>query len=277
MWKKILYKKQAFPDNYVDQSFLCELRNVNGESYSIQQSFFYTTAVTQEICCICIFVVIFVNLVNETLSPTFVISSSGLLVVIIYLFFSTLLVKTDHSFVSKGFEDMKSVFIFMSFGLGFSSIMKTLTETISTDTVYAMSTFMFLVHLMFHDYGAHAFIVSETISVNAAVFATVCLGSRLPSEIYTFALLLIGAEIFVLSPVLRRYIQENYPFGQVVVTVLLTCTTMLLMASFEISYLLCTTIVLICVTFLFPLYFVYCQAHKRHISGPWDEAVVCNS
>ncbi|XP_013786689.1 phosphatidylinositol N-acetylglucosaminyltransferase subunit C-like isoform X2 [Limulus polyphemus] len=277
MWKKILYKKQAFPDNYVDQSFLCDLNNVNGESYSIQQSFFCTTAVTQEICCTCIFVVIFANLVSETLSPSFVISSSGLLVVIFYLFFSTFLDKTCYNLLSKGFEDLKSVVIFMSFALGFSSIMKTLTETISTDTVYAMSTFMFLVHLVFHDYGAHAVIVSETISINAAVFATVCLGSRLPNEIYTFALLLIGAEVFVLSPVPRRYIQENCPFGQVVLTVLLTCITMLLMGSFETPYLLCTTIVLVCVNFLCPLYFVYCQAHKRHISGPWDEAVVWSS
>lgn len=33
---------------------------------------------------------------------------------------------------------------------------RTLTETISTDTIYAMSTCMFLLSLAFHDYGVDA-------------------------------------------------------------------------------------------------------------------------
>jgi phosphatidylinositol glycan class C protein len=37
-----------------------------------------------------------------------------------------------------------------------SPVMMTLTETISTDTIYAMTFFMLLANLLFHDYGTTA-------------------------------------------------------------------------------------------------------------------------
>ena len=51
---------------------------------------------------------------------------------------------------------MKTVFIFVAFGYGLSPVFMTLTDTISTDTIYAMTAFMLLSNLLFHDYGADA-------------------------------------------------------------------------------------------------------------------------
>jgi len=59
-------------------------------------------------------------------------------------------------FVVAGWDDVKTGGVFLTFGLGMSPIMMTLTESISTDTIYAMTFFMLLANLLFHDYGTNA-------------------------------------------------------------------------------------------------------------------------
>ena len=49
--------------------------------------------------------------------------------------------------------------------------------------------------------------VSDSVSLNAAVFAAVCLASRLPSSLDTFSLLLCAMELFVFFPDVRRTIK----------------------------------------------------------------------
>ena len=55
-----------------------------------------------------------------------------------------------------GWDDVKTVLIFITFGYALSPVLMTLTDTISTDTIYAMTVFMLLANLLFHDYGASA-------------------------------------------------------------------------------------------------------------------------
>ena len=89
-----------------------------------------------------------------------------------------------------------------------SPILKTLTETISTDTVYAMVTLMMAAHVMFFDYGIENAIVSPPISLNAALFGAVCLASRL-STLNAFSLLIFAADIFVLLTVVRKRVEAR--------------------------------------------------------------------
>lgn len=51
---------------------------------------------------------------------------------------------------------MKTAIMFAGFSFGLSPVLVTLTETVSTDTIYAMTTVMLLANLLFHDYGANA-------------------------------------------------------------------------------------------------------------------------
>ena len=61
-------------------------------------------------------------------------------------------VLTFHSLT--GWDDLKTALVVAAFGFGLSPILMTLTETVSTDTIYAMTFAMLLTHLLFHDYGA---------------------------------------------------------------------------------------------------------------------------
>ena len=78
-----------------------------------------------------------------------------------------------------------------------------LTDTISTDTIYTMTFLVLLIHLLFHDYGLRSSFVSHPLSLNAGLFAAVCLASRLPTSFDAFVLLSASVQTFVLYPIFR--------------------------------------------------------------------------
>lgn len=53
-------------------------------------------------------------------------------------------------------DDIKTVLIFGGLSYCLSPVLVSLTETIATDTIYAMTTVMLLANLLFHDYLADA-------------------------------------------------------------------------------------------------------------------------
>ncbi|XP_077892896.1 deoxyhypusine synthase isoform X3 [Ictidomys tridecemlineatus] len=85
-----------------------------------------------------------------------------------------------------------------------ANLMKTLTESISTDTICAMSVFMLLGHLVF-DCGAKPAIVSRTLSSNMALFASVYLASHLPWFLHTFVMVMkLPSRFLHCGPCFRR-------------------------------------------------------------------------
>lgn len=95
-----------------------------------------------------------------------------------------------------------------------SPILKTLTETISTDTICSMVLLMMSVHLIFYDYGVQCAIVSPPISLNAAIFGTVCLASRLSSTYQAFTLLIWAVDVFVVFTLIRNKIRVQLTLPQ---------------------------------------------------------------
>uniref|UniRef100_A0A2L2YJU6 Phosphatidylinositol N-acetylglucosaminyltransferase subunit C n=1 Tax=Parasteatoda tepidariorum TaxID=114398 RepID=A0A2L2YJU6_PARTP len=162
-WEKVLYKKQKYPDNYVDASFLSDLRkNVNLYRYSWWEAFIKVCLVTHEICCTVFFVIIFIFMEENNLS---VIRILGLLAILAFSCFLIIQITSAYQWTMKKsyfYEYFKSAVIFFIFGYMFSPVLKTLTQTISTDTIYAMVVLMMIVHLLFQDYGTDAAIVSGT-------------------------------------------------------------------------------------------------------------------
>ena len=68
---------------------------------------------------------------------------------------------------------MKTVVIFFGVGYGLSPVLMTLTHTISTDTIYAMTAFMLLANLLFHDYinssEAYVYLYAMYYSVDSCI------------------------------------------------------------------------------------------------------------
>lgn len=267
-WKKNLYENRGYPDNYTDASFLEELKkNVHSRGVSYGEAIRGGGLVARQLCIVVWFALIFVYVNNEWIAPETVFVYSSLLTGIGYLLFRAVHTSVNYSTVFWG--DLHTVLIFVSFGYVLSPILKTLTETISTDTIYAMTTIMSCVHLIFFDYGVPAAVVSSALSLNAAIFGSICLASRLSSSFHAFVLLTVAVELYALFPMLLSTVRGS----------LLTVGSMIIVTVyflFTVSSIL--TFLFICsvtfITVVCPLCFVKWQCHKDNIYGPWDEAVV---
>ncbi|KAK4877382.1 hypothetical protein RN001_009888 [Aquatica leii] len=266
-WRKNLYENQEYPDNYTDNSFLQELKvNVHFKPITFRDGALGATLVVHELCTITAFVLIYVYLYNEWIDPNYIFywtSSVTMLGFAIYrIKFST---GEKHMFG----HDLQTVLIFLVFGQLFSPVLYTLTDTISTDTIYTMTFLMMLVHLIFFDYGVSAAIVSNSLSLSAAVFASICLSSRLTSPYQAFILMTVSIKCFVLFPLLRNKIKKSFSLTIIFVTLV---GYFLLTVSVLMTFIFIFTVVFLNV--VCPFLFTKYQEYKDNIYGPWDEAIV---
>ncbi|CAD7703032.1 unnamed protein product [Ostreobium quekettii] len=157
-----------------------------------------------------------------------------------------------------------------------SPLLRTLTWTISTDTIISSSCLLLLVHLYLHDYN---FVNSVTdkltgsVSLGSAVFASVLIASRLPSYQHVFVQILFSLELYLLGPFVRRYIRQMSTTIHLLLTVASLVGSVLLVAPLSpvLTVLYCLTVLL--VSFVCPLALVRLHKFKAKINGPWDEAV----
>lgn len=269
--RRILYEKGDYPDNYTDETtFLCDLRkNIEFQEVSISEAIRGASYLTQQLCTVVAFVLIYVYLFNEWIDAQLLFYSSTVITICGYIAYKAL-----YSAQIKGTlgNDLRTALIFIVFGNLFSPVLYTLTDTISTDTIYTMTFLMMLVHLIFFDYGVSAAIVSKSLSLNAAVFASVCLASRLSSAYYAFVLISVAIKCFLLFPLVRNKMQKPLLTASV-----LAFSVVYTLATISVILMFLFVLLLILINLVCPIMFVKYQKYKDNIYGPWDEAIVDDS
>eukprot|EP01012_Entosiphon_sulcatum_P042949 TRINITY_DN57087_c0_g1_i1.p1 TRINITY_DN57087_c0_g1~~TRINITY_DN57087_c0_g1_i1.p1 ORF type:complete len:309 (-),score=62.72 TRINITY_DN57087_c0_g1_i1:147-1073(-) len=273
-WAKVLYLKQPYPDNYSDDTLLRDMKkNADVEVFEYWSCVRETAAITQELSVVVLFVVMFKHLWDGTLSLRFLLLLDAAM-------FAVWVVCRPLLAVSSGLADalrsVLSVVVFASILLIMSPVMHSLTLTYSNDTIWALTITLLTVHTLFYDYkyvNAITTKQSGVVSVNAAVFSAVLLGSRLPSALHAFSLLVLAVLLFALSPVARHHLKAHSPNLYLSLTwVLLTVTVVFLLFLFE---LLCGLYLLtiLAITFVCPWVLINMQKScKLQLKGPWDEA-----
>ncbi|KAF2105123.1 GPI2-domain-containing protein [Rhizodiscina lignyota] len=107
--------------------------------------------------------------------------------------------------------------------LGLSPILKSLTKSTSSDSIWTISCFLLIINVFFFDYGGGVGAkFPASLSTNAALMASTVLASRLTSTTHVFSLLLFSIEVFGLFPVFRRYLRHMSWWAHVALTVALT-------------------------------------------------------
>lgn len=264
-WKKNLYENKEYEDNYTDESFLKDLKkNNNLKNYKLLDCIKGITIVNQEISVVILFLLVFHSLQENTVHPQKLLFNSFVLTTIGYLIYIIL----DISKLKNVIEDSKTVLVVLLFGYVFSPLLHTLTDSISTDTIFSTTFIILFFHLLLHDYGIDGFLVSKTISLNCGIFASICLASRLSTPFHAFVLLVISAEVFVLKPLLFEKIWKPImliPIVLITIYCLLQTSNLIL-----IIYL----VILFFINFVCPLIFQRFHNHKSIIEGPWDEALI---
>ena len=165
--------------------------------------------------------------------------------------------------------------MFLVFGYGLSPLLATLTDSVSTDTVYALAAAAMALHLATHEYGTRAACVSAAVSLNAGLFGALCLASRLPSTLHVFAFLTLAAQLLALLPPLRAHVRRRCGRSALLAaSVLQAAAALLLLARLSgvAAALLTVGYLLVCP--LLPLLYVRVQRYKDNIYGPWDEAIL---
>ncbi|KAI9700895.1 MAG: hypothetical protein M1820_006656 [Bogoriella megaspora] len=171
--------------------------------------------------------------------------------------------------------------------LGLSPIMRSLTKSTTSDSIWAMSTWLMFLNVFFFDYGGGPGAkFPASLSTNAAIMASTVLASRLPSTpsttstTHVFSLTLFSIEVFGLFPVFRRHLRHISWRGHVA----LTCALIMgegagvglifpgaglgaAIAGIVICLLLTSLAMGICSWWLIGL-----QKYKNEIHGPWDPA-----
>lgn len=218
-WRKILYEPQPFPDNYVDKSFLIGLqKNVNVKSYGYFSVVCASFVISQQISIVTLLLVAFEYLYNENrFSNTqglfiseplevLLIADSCLVAVLVYVVHRLADPSSSRNIISSS---LKTIAILFGILLGLSPVLRTLTTSISNDTIWALSVFLLLFHLLFHDYSGGSLRFSAPASLNAAIFTTVLLSSRLETDLHVFAITFLAIELFVFSPLIGHFIRVN--------------------------------------------------------------------
>lgn len=269
VWSKNLYENRDYPDNYTDSKFLEDMRkNLFIEKVTLKQAVEGSFRVVLRLCLCVLYAILFIYMHNKWVHTHTVIYLCIIIASVCYLLY----VCVEGGAFLRHF---KIVLVYLVIGYILSPILHTLTDTVSTDTIYAWAVIMMVVHLMFFDYDVPAAFVSKSLSINAAIFASVCLVSRLSTPFDAFVLLTISVIIFVLSPQLFQVLLHTKLFLILFFMTLLITIVSLFAVSLNLSlYFILFVLIL---SGYCPAMFVKWQMYKDNIYGPWDEAIINNS
>ncbi|KAF1773867.1 Phosphatidylinositol N-acetylglucosaminyltransferase subunit C [Phytophthora cactorum] len=266
-WKKILYAPQPYEDNYVDETFLEQMRT-NARLRGMVRS---AAAITQQICAVLIFFSVFEFVRQDAISAELLgVSTSSW-----RWLASRCFVFTSAYLCVNTMDTLSSCLLFCATLSLLSPVLRTLTKSYADDTIWALATFLGLLHLITHDYnyvnsGIGRF--SGTISLNAAIFTAVLLGSRLQSNEHVFAFVLLAIEIFAMFPIFQREVKRHSERLHLTTAAALFALSSAL--TWQLSGLLSVLAgaFVLFLAFVCPLWFMHVQESKNEIIGPWDIA-----
>jgi len=265
-WRKTLYEDNGYPDNYTPpESFLAVIeKNKNLRVYSLWECFSGAAEVGKELSVVIIFWCCYKFLKTDLLLPETLLVIMLCLVMVGYLLFTSLVRNVNLTGLLAG---IKTTFLFTIIGFALSPVLYKLTDTISTDTIHTMAMSSLFLHLLTADYGLSAPIVSWQISVNAAVFSSVCLASRFDHHLSAFSLLCLSVFSFLLVPLSRPILPSP-----VLSSLMLGSVSLSLLSCISIPQLCLSLLSLATVQIACPIMFHKLQEDKQTIHGPWDEA-----
>lgn len=286
VWRKVLYEKQPFEDNYVDPNvFLNELRkNSNVVQHKLSDVMMDSIAIAQNISVVLQFILMFAYVFLHY------VNSGNLLILEFFLFIPAVLLQTNEGeggdfgkctpFIWRG-ESVLQVVNLGSFILLLSPILSSLTKSTSDDTIIALSVMMMTLHILVTDYrylNAYQSKSGQNMAKNCAIFGVVMMVSRIPQGFDGVALLIFGVFCFSFSPDLRHYIRRSSVRSHLTFSAFLSFLIAIQLWFFSFFFLLVYLVMLTLVCLCIPACFVYLhKSCKFQINGPWDEAKPTNS
>ncbi|EGT52843.1 hypothetical protein CAEBREN_06698 [Caenorhabditis brenneri] len=274
-WQKILYRKQPFPDNYSggDAQFLKELKkNVSVVHYDYRSAVFGCMNFLTHVDLLTMYFVLFLNILhaNWSINVLYTVFTSTIL---FYFFFCEYLSSNP----ANGKEHGRTIVTLFLFAYAFTPVIRTLTTSISTDTIYATSIITAILSCFFHDYGVKAPVVSYPTSVSSGLSSAIFLLSRLEDDKPTLLLLVVAFTLHAYGAEFRNRLFHVYPSFSSFAFCLLSSFSIYCISAFSVELSFFWALLHVFILFICPLILVLKQTGKCTIHGPWDEAVPIKS
>jgi phosphatidylinositol glycan class C protein len=284
-WKKLLWVKQSFPDNYTDETtFLDHLqRNPRLQPYEFWTLVADSTIIVQHVCSVLIFICAFTAIFQERVSPNAVVGWASFGTVGLWLGRGWWM-EGDGNGEREGREWLRvatsGVLIYFSL-LGLSPILRSLTTSTSSDSIWALSSLLLGINVFSFDYGAGAEATfPASLSTNAAIMASTVLASRLPTTTHVFSLTLFSIEVFGLFPIFRRHLKHQSWNAHLWLTILLVVVASgglgMVISGGGFGYAVLGVILGGLTTSMgmgmTSWWLIGLQRYKNEIHGPWDPA-----
>eukprot|EP00802_Teleaulax_amphioxeia_P008282 Tamp_08290.p1 GENE.Tamp_08290~~Tamp_08290.p1 ORF type:complete len:479 (+),score=50.55 Tamp_08290:881-2317(+) len=171
---------------------------------------------------------------------------------------------------------MRSMLLFVVALCTLAPVLRTLTMTISDDTLAAWSSLFLTVNLFCQDYGwinGKAATFQGSVSLNAGMFVSVMLASRASNNVHVALLMTSAVEVFALAPRVYRTVKIMSETAHILLSALLTIFCFLVLSSIHKALGCLFGLSVFFISVICPLTFLYIQRYKNKINGPWDEAV----
>ena len=171
----------------------------------------------------------------------------------------------------RGRQTIKHGLIFTLLLMLFSPILKTLTEDTSSDTIWAISSCLFLLCWMAHDYSRKelpgATLVkyyTSPFSLNCAMLGSITLASRLPSVTHVFGFLSLAVNVFAFFPILSRIVQKlTGPSGDALLTIFSILFAFLIWWTVFPPVALIFGLIVLFINLICPLWLLHLQKYKK--------------
>lgn len=172
------------------------------------------------------------------------------------------------------YQNVKEILLYSMFLVALSPVVRSLAETVSTDTIYALSATLSVVHLFLSDYTLSTPLSEVSLSLNSQIFSSVCLASRLTSNSAVFALMCASAILFVTLARVSNESRRKHLFTTLHVVASSAFFFVVERRNRDVTVELYIWILLLfTVGIALPLLYVRLQTKRKICSGPWDEAV----
>lgn len=301
-WQKVVYggMQPGFEDNHTDSSFLeAMVMNANVVKRDTWTAIRDSVAISQYVCVVAMVGAVWTYSLNGVLDASLLL----ILDTVLLLFgFVVLLLTTGSISLAILYRYALYFTYFVSSLYVLAPIFQTLTSSISSDSIWALTVCLLMVHLCFHDYidastrPPPAFTTSRSskssdlsgklavkkpatlsgnVSLNASIVASVLIASRLPSGLLVFALMLFSSEFFLLFPLVTRCIKQYSVKLHLWFSCMLIAVTMGLIFPLNRLALVLFVAVVVFIMLVCPYWLIRIQEYKFEINGPWDEAKLC--
>ncbi|XP_017700357.1 phosphatidylinositol N-acetylglucosaminyltransferase subunit C [Phoenix dactylifera] len=283
-WKKVAYggMQPGYNDNYSDESFLeAMVMNANVVKRDLFKVMQDSVSISQYLCIVALVISVWIHTLGSVIDET---SLLKLDVGLLALGFSVLLLTTSQLSQQLLSRYLLNISFFISGLYILAPIYHTLTRSISSDSIYALTVSLLVVHLFLHDYSGSTIrppgalnnpTLASNISLNASIVASVLVASRLPSRLHVFAIMFFSLQIFLFAPLIAFCIKK-YSF-RLHMWFSFALMIMTLSVVFQLHRMLFVLLLglLVFVSVVCPYWLIRIQEYKFEINGPWDEAKLC--